>query len=129
MKTSAKRRRGWIALPAIFALLLYSVVAGFADAAMAQPQHLDAFGNPICSAHADQDPSSLPGEPSDHSHTPDCCLAGCNLAGGHALPPAAQPFLLVRPTEAFYAAAPDYRTGAERFEWSPLNPRAPPASA
>jgi hypothetical protein len=129
MKTSAKRRPGWIALPAVFALLLYSVAAGFADAALAQPQGVDAFGNPICSAHAGGEAPSLPGEPAGHSHAPDCCLAGCNLAGGHALPPAAQPFLLVRPAEAAHAAAPDYRTVVEAFEWSPLNPRAPPAFA
>jgi hypothetical protein len=128
MKRTGKRR-SWIAALAIFVLFAHAMVASFVDGAMAQPQLVDPFGNPICSAH-EADRSSDPAGPTgDHTHLPDCCLAGCSLAGGHALAVADQPFRIVRLAVPSRAVAPAYRIAVVAFERSPLNPRAPPASA
>ena len=94
MGSHAKGKRTWLAVLAAFVLIAHSLVAGFVDGAMAEPRLLDVFGNPICSTHGSGDGS--PGQPANHSHLPDCCLAGCSLAGSHALAAAAQPFLIVR---------------------------------
>jgi hypothetical protein len=51
-------------------------------AAVANPT-LDAFGNPLCIAHMDeQDPASAPGK--ERSLAPDCCTLACGVAIGTA---------------------------------------------
>lgn len=129
MRTGARQKRAWTAILAAFLLLAHSAVAGFAAGAMAEPQLVDAFGNPICSAHGGGGPSSLPGQPGDHAHALDCCLAGCGATTGYALAPAAQPVLLVRLAGPAPAVPHDYRPVTRVSGRSPLNPRAPPPSS
>jgi hypothetical protein len=122
------KRRDWIAILAGFVLFTHAMIAGVVDGAMARPQVVDLFGNPICSAH-EADQSSDPAGPSGgHTHLPDCCLAGCSIVGGHALAAADELFLIVRLAEPARAAAPDYRVAVVAVERSPRNPRAPPTS-
>lgn len=129
MGSQAQGKRTWLAVLAAFVLFAHSLVAGFVDGAMAQPQLVDVFGNPICSAHGSDGGSNPSQLPANHSHLPDCCLAGCSLVGGHAVAAAAQPFQVIRRAEPARLAAPAYRVARVTFERSPLNPRAPPISA
>jgi hypothetical protein len=128
VKTRATEGRAWVTALAVFALLAYSVFAGLADAASAHPQSVDSLGNPICASHGSDETQNLPGSPGDHRH-PDCCFAGCNSVGSHILAPTAQTFLFFRPLEPAYAALSDHELVDNTFEWTPLNPRAPPAAA
>lgn len=117
------------ALAAVYALLLHTMVAGLAGGALASPYQLDAFGNVICSSHIGEGAPTDPGQPANHSHLPDCCLAGCPAVGGHAAiaVPIAFPLVvvLVRPLVLELQHSGIGR-GVER---SPLNPRAPPSLA
>jgi hypothetical protein len=127
VKTRATEGRAWVTALAVFALLAYSVLAGLAGAASAQPQTVDSLGNPICASHGGDGTRNLPEGPGDHRH-PDCCFAGCNSLGPHAVAPAAQAFLFFRPLERSYAALSGHQLVDNTFEWTPLNPRAPPAA-
>jgi hypothetical protein len=122
-----RQTREWLAILATFVLLVHTAIAGVVDGAMASPQLLDVFGNVICTSHgADTLPGSQNG-PAGHSHMPECCLAGCTVVGGHAVPPSAP--ATVPPALSQYAVVMEpARVGAAAdSELSPLNPRAPPA--
>jgi hypothetical protein len=121
-----KRSREWAGLAAVLALLLHTIVAGLVDGALAAPELLDNFGNVVCTAHGAEKAPSVPGQPGNHSHLPDCCLVGCSVAGGHAA--SASP-ILVTPLLAtirlnFGPLRPD--RAIANSERSPQNPRAPP---
>jgi hypothetical protein len=128
MKKRAEDGRAWATALAVFALLAWSVLAGLADTASAHPQSVDSLGNPICASHGSDDAGSPPGLPGNHEHHADCCFAGCNTAGGHALTPEVGASLLLRPFATAYAALSDYRLADNTPEWTPLNPRAPPTA-
>jgi len=123
-----KTRGEWIATLAVFVLLMHTMIAGFVDGAMAQPQLVDLLGNPICSAHSGNqwDPPDRPG---NHSDLPEGCLLGCSIAGGHAVAAPATPLLIVRQKETASLSLPFFEAPRVAFERLPLNPRAPPVSA
>jgi hypothetical protein len=111
---------------AAFALLLHTVVAGFVDGAMASPQLLDIFGNVICTSHGAEKAPASPGQPSDHSHMPECCLVGCSAAGGHATSGLIVPVLPALVLERPKLVPPAFHASLQHTERSPLIPRAPP---
>jgi hypothetical protein len=109
-----------------YLLVLQSVLGAFASAAGPRAVQLDAFGNVICTHEG---VSEQPGDPLQ-KHMPTCCVLGCNLAASPlAGPPdaAALPAVFVFESVSFAVATVDH-LAFERSR-SPLNPRAPPASA
>ena len=129
MMREKRRYSRWAALAAVYALLLHTIVAGLAGGALASPFQLDTFGNVICSSHPGDAAPTDPGQPANHSHLPDCCLAGCPAVGGHATLSAPITFPLVVVLVSPFVPLLQHSGIGRGVERSPLNPRAPPSLA
>lgn len=111
---------------AVVALVLHMAVVGIADAA-ASTLPRDALGNPICATDADGNPVE-PSSPAGHRHLPDCCFAGCAVAGGALLSAGAA--LAFPPLIRTVLGAPmALATPWIERERAPAQPRAPPPAA
>ncbi len=76
-----QRRNGMVALAAVILFALQALLGTFATAAAAAaPAMVDAFGDPLCITHQEQQPTPEPGK--DHSAAPDCCTLLCGVATG-----------------------------------------------
>lgn len=117
-----RRDAAWITLAAACALVVHLFVSGFVGATLA------ADGAAvICSAAAStESPGSDP--PAGRHDVPDCCLAGCATVDGkadvrvavHVAPPSVND----QPLPAAQRQGID-----PLLDWSPVNPRGPPAVA
>ena len=107
-------------------LVLQSLAGAFALGFGPGQVQLDGFGNVICS-HAGS--TELPDDDVPVGHMPACCVLGCGM-GVSALdaPPDAGGIVVRQPVHKVF-----YRSAAIDFpvaepDWSPSNPRAPPAA-
>lgn len=76
-----QRRKGTVALAAAILFSLQALFGTFATAvAAAGPAMVDAFGDPLCITHQEQQPTPEPGK--DHSLALDCCTLLCGVAAG-----------------------------------------------
>jgi hypothetical protein len=115
-----KRYQALIALAAAYAVVAHLFVTGIVGSARAGDAH--------CAMAM---PAGDPGPVRHHGGAPilpDCCFAGCSMVAGIADLPATVAFA-TPPLEGPSSLPPtEGRTGKPR-EWSPFNPRGPPATA
>jgi hypothetical protein len=125
----AQGRTSWVALVAAYLLFFQAVIGGFAIGASAAPLSFDPL-SALCQVDTGSPAApDRPDQPAGHAHLPDCCTAGCSMFGGHLVPTFVAvllvPQLAAAPEPAPRPAAPV----AAAPQWSPANPRAPPAQA
>lgn len=123
------RRRRWSVVATFVAACLFalqSAVGAFALGMVPNPAQIDSFGNVICT-HAGI--AELPSGDQPQKHLPSCCVLGCTM-GAPVLdtPPEAGVVSVERSFQRI-----DYLPAAVdglflRPDWSPSNPRAPPAA-
>lgn len=118
-------------MPTAFAvawvLVLQSLLGAFASGAGPNPAQLDAFGNVICTHDG---AAQLPPGEQPLQHQKSCCVLGCTMfSSAFGTPPEA---LLSLDSLAFaaslFVAFPVSNAVGFGHDWSPGNPRAPPAS-
>lgn len=74
-----QRRIGMVAFAVAMLMALQVALSPLAVAATAAAAPVDAFGNPICITHIDeQEPASAPGK--ERALAPDCCTIACGMA-------------------------------------------------
>jgi len=116
--------RTFVALLAALAVVLQVAAASFASGAMAAPQLLDVFGNPICLTDGHGGPSG-----DHHPGMPDCCQFGC-ASSAAAVPVSSGEAALRRPLAFLHKDAGDGAVVAlSAPDHDPGNPRAPPLTA
>lgn len=118
-----------VALAAVVLFALQALLGTFAFAAGTGPSMVDAFGNPLCITHTEeQQPASAPG--TDRSLAPDCCTLACGVATGFVPTDRAVAVLfnpLAQPSQRmFYGTAEPI---GPAYDDLPGHPRGPPAAA
>lgn len=118
-----------VALAAVVLFALQALLGTFAFAAGTGPSMVDAFGNPLCITHTEeQQPASAPG--TDRSLAPDCCTLACGVATGFVPTDRAVAILfnpLAQPSQRmFYGTAEPI---GPAYDDLPGHPRGPPAAA
>jgi hypothetical protein len=74
-----QRRIGMVAFAVAMLMALQVALAPLALAATASAAPVDAFGNPLCISHVEeQEPASAPGK--ERARAPDCCTLACGMA-------------------------------------------------
>ncbi len=121
-----QRRIGMVAFAVAVLMALQVALAPLAIAAAAAP--LDAFGNPICLSHVEEQPASAPDR--ERALAPDCCTLACGMAAVFVPTHRAVAILfnpLARPSQRIPDAYGDIAPPAR--EALPGHPRGPPALA
>lgn len=124
-----QRRNGWVAFAVAVLMALQVLLSPLAQAAAAGNSAVDAYGNPLCITHLDeQKPASTPGK--ERSPAPDCCTLACGMAAG--LVPPYRPILilfnpLAQPSQRIFDGYDDHAPSAH--EALPGHPRGPPTLA
>ena len=125
-----QRWNGMVAFAVAALLALQMALAPLALAAAANAPAVDAFGNPLCITHFDQqEPASAPGK--DRALAPDCCTLACGMAASLAPVPRAvvlafNPF--AQPSQRIFDGYGDDHLPAAH-DALPGHPRGPPAIA
>lgn len=114
------------ALAVAWLLVLQSMLGAFAAGFGPNPAQLDAFGNVICTHDG---AAQLPR--GEQQHQQSCCVLGCTMfSSAFGAPPEASPLLDgVAFAASLLIAFPARNAIGFSHDWSPGNPRAPPASA
>jgi len=123
MRSARRRSPASVAIAAAIVLLVQAFLSGAWMGAQATAGPLDAFGNVLCTAHAD---GTSQNGPHNSGYDCDCCLSGCNVAAGiipdmGAIEPVSTGFVL-NPAGKRLVDTP-----VRRHELQPLSPRGPPA--
>lgn len=120
----AKKRTGWVALLAVYALLVQTLFSAYALGASVDP----LAAGPLCGPLSVT--SSPFGKDTPVGHQmPDCCLAGCPMFAA-ALPPPAAPQIAPDALIAIAEGAPPHLESDGRPRpGTPRHPRAPPPLA
>lgn len=124
-----QRRNGWVAFAVAVLMALQVLLSPMTHASSAGNSPLDAYGNPLCITHLDeQKPASMPGK--ERSRAPDCCTLACGMVAG--LVPPYRPVLilfnpLAQPSQRIINGHDDHVPLAH--EALPGHPRGPPAFA
>lgn len=116
------------ALAVAWLLVLQSVLGAFAAGVGPNPPQLDAFGAVICTHDG---AAQLPPGEQPQQHQQSCCVLGCNMySSAFGAPPESSPLLDgVAFATSYLVAFPASNDIGFSHDWSPANPRAPPASA
>lgn len=122
-----QRRIGMVAFAVAFLMALQVLLSPLAMAASAGSSLLDAFGNPLCINHVEEEePASAPGK--ERSLAPDCCTLACGMAAGLVPTDRAVPILfnpLAQPSQRMFHGHGDHVPSVH--EALPGHPRGPPA--
>ncbi|GAA4167071.1 hypothetical protein [Shinella granuli] len=128
-KRLQQSRIGMVAFAVAILMALQVLLSPFAVAASAATSPVDAFGNPLCITHIEeQEPASAPGK--ERSLAPDCCVLACGSAAAfvpthHAVPILFNP--LAQPSQRILDGYGD--TVPSVYDALPGHPRGPPTSA
>lgn len=116
------------ALAVAWVLVLQSMLGAFAAGAGPNPAQLDAFGNVICTHDG---AAQLPPGEQPQQHQQSCCVLGCTIySSAFGAPPETVALLDGTVFAAgLLVAFPARNDVGFSHDWSPGNPRAPPASA
>lgn len=130
MKTHLQQRwNGMVAFAVAALLALQMALAPLAIASTASASPVDAFGNPLCITHLDQqEPASAPDK--ERTLAPDCCTLACGMAASLAPVPRAvflafDPF--AQPSQRIFDGYGDHLPAAH--DALSGHPRGPPAIA
>lgn len=105
---------------------LQSAVGAFALGAGPDPAQLDSFGNVICTHDGI---GELPSGDQPQKHVPSCCVLGCAM-GAPVLdaPPETGAVTIRRSFSKVVYLPASIEPPVLQPDWSPSNPRAPPAA-
>ncbi len=122
-------RIGMVAFAVAVLMALQALLGPLAVAAAAGASPVDAFGNPLCITHAEeQEPASAPGK--ERSLAPDCCTLACGMAAAFVPTHRSVPILfnpLAQPSQRILDGYGDMVPSAH--DALPGHPGGPPAIA
>ncbi|UDF32392.1 UNVERIFIED_ORG: hypothetical protein LHK14_21540 (plasmid) [Roseateles sp. XES5] len=124
-----QRRNGWVAFAVAALMALQAFLSPLAQASVIGSSPIDAYGNPLCITHLDeQKQASTPDK--ERPSAPNCCTLACGMAAG--LVPPFRPVLilfnpLAQPSQRIFDSYEDPARSVR--EALPGHPRGPPTFA